>query len=340
MPQTPDWKRVLETGMHFTEMRRSQAYRVAADLVAQGQLARDQIGAAVDELVEIESCRCSEELPARSSAPRCSASSSSSASPRSAISWRSSAGCGLGCEAARQGVKAARGPAKKGQPRKAPAKKAATAKKAASKKPAAKKCRGQEDDPRRKAAAKRPSDQANCNPKRVTAKQTSPRKTSPKKTAAKKVTARTTRLARRQDARRPRRHRARRLPSAARPEGRPQDGGQARPAETVRRRLDVELVREADCAPSRARAVEVIVAGRVSVSRTRWRRPPPARAKSIPVRADRRRAGAVGARLRIAWWPQAHRRARHVAVSTLHGAAQYRRPARRPERLHRLPAAP
>jgi len=61
MPQPPDWKRVLETGMHFTELRRSQARRLASDLVAQGQLARDQIGAAVDELVEISRSR-SEEL--------------------------------------------------------------------------------------------------------------------------------------------------------------------------------------------------------------------------------------------------------------------------------------
>src|SRR5438045_9574750 len=61
MPQTPDWKRVLETGMHFTELRRSQARRLASDLVSQGQLARDQLGAAVDELVEISRHR-SEEL--------------------------------------------------------------------------------------------------------------------------------------------------------------------------------------------------------------------------------------------------------------------------------------
>ena len=42
----PDWKRVLETGAQFTELRRSQAREVVADLVAQGQLARDQMGAA------------------------------------------------------------------------------------------------------------------------------------------------------------------------------------------------------------------------------------------------------------------------------------------------------
>jgi polyhydroxyalkanoate synthesis regulator phasin len=49
----PDWKRVLETGAQFTELRRSQARDVVADLVAQGQLARDQMSAAVDEVIEI-----------------------------------------------------------------------------------------------------------------------------------------------------------------------------------------------------------------------------------------------------------------------------------------------
>ncbi len=63
MAQPPDLKRVLETGIHFTELRRSQARQLASDLVAQGQLARDQIGAAVDELVEM-SRRRSEELRA------------------------------------------------------------------------------------------------------------------------------------------------------------------------------------------------------------------------------------------------------------------------------------
>jgi polyhydroxyalkanoate synthesis regulator phasin len=61
MPQPPDWKRALATGMQFTELRRSQAHRLATELVAQGQLARDQIGAAVDELIEISRTR-SEEL--------------------------------------------------------------------------------------------------------------------------------------------------------------------------------------------------------------------------------------------------------------------------------------
>jgi polyhydroxyalkanoate synthesis regulator phasin len=52
MPQTPDWKRLLETGMEFTEMRRSRAKQIAADLAAQGQLARDQVSATVDELID------------------------------------------------------------------------------------------------------------------------------------------------------------------------------------------------------------------------------------------------------------------------------------------------
>jgi polyhydroxyalkanoate synthesis regulator phasin len=53
MPQSPDWKRVLETGMQFTEIRRSQARALASDLVAQGQIARDQVSATVDELVDL-----------------------------------------------------------------------------------------------------------------------------------------------------------------------------------------------------------------------------------------------------------------------------------------------
>ena len=53
MAPTPDWKRFLETGMQFTELRRSQARAIASDLVAQGQLARDQVSSTVDELVEL-----------------------------------------------------------------------------------------------------------------------------------------------------------------------------------------------------------------------------------------------------------------------------------------------
>ena len=51
MPQPPDWKRYLEAGMQVTEFRRSQARALAGDLVSTGQLARDQVAAAVDEMV-------------------------------------------------------------------------------------------------------------------------------------------------------------------------------------------------------------------------------------------------------------------------------------------------
>jgi polyhydroxyalkanoate synthesis regulator phasin len=51
--QASDWRRVMETGMQFTELRRSQARAVVADLVAQGHLARDQMSAAVDEVVDM-----------------------------------------------------------------------------------------------------------------------------------------------------------------------------------------------------------------------------------------------------------------------------------------------
>jgi polyhydroxyalkanoate synthesis regulator phasin len=46
--------------MQFTELRRSQARRIAADLVAQGQLARDQVGGAVEEIVEMSRRRTEE----------------------------------------------------------------------------------------------------------------------------------------------------------------------------------------------------------------------------------------------------------------------------------------
>ncbi len=61
MPPVPDWKRALDTGAQFTELRRSQARKLASDLVAQGQLARNQMSAYVDELVEA-SRRRSEQL--------------------------------------------------------------------------------------------------------------------------------------------------------------------------------------------------------------------------------------------------------------------------------------
>jgi polyhydroxyalkanoate synthesis regulator phasin len=61
MPQSPDWKHYLEAGMQFTELRRSQARAVASDLVNQGRLARDQVAAAVDEIIAM-SRRRTEEL--------------------------------------------------------------------------------------------------------------------------------------------------------------------------------------------------------------------------------------------------------------------------------------
>jgi polyhydroxyalkanoate synthesis regulator phasin len=61
IPQSSDWQRVLETGMQFTELRRSQARAIVSDLVAQGHVARDQMGAAVDEVLEL-SRRRSEDL--------------------------------------------------------------------------------------------------------------------------------------------------------------------------------------------------------------------------------------------------------------------------------------
>ena len=61
LPQASDWRQVLETGMQFTELRRSQAREIVSDLVAQGHLARDQMGAAVDEVLEM-SRRRSEDL--------------------------------------------------------------------------------------------------------------------------------------------------------------------------------------------------------------------------------------------------------------------------------------
>ncbi len=61
MPQGPDWNQLLEAGMHVTELGRSQARQIVADLVAQGQLAQDRASAAVDEVVEM-SRRRREEL--------------------------------------------------------------------------------------------------------------------------------------------------------------------------------------------------------------------------------------------------------------------------------------
>jgi len=60
-PTSPDWKRILETGMQFTELRRSQARAIASDLVAQGHVAREQMSASVEEILDM-SRRRSEDL--------------------------------------------------------------------------------------------------------------------------------------------------------------------------------------------------------------------------------------------------------------------------------------
>ena len=151
MPQPPDWKRVLETGMHFTELRRSQAHRLAIDLVAQGQLARDQIGAAVDEIIDI-SRRRSEEL-------------------RAVVSTEVQRQLGVLGLATKRDLdaleKRLRSASRATGAGKAPAKKKATAKPSASKVPT-----------KKKAATKRPAK------KKATATKRAARKTTVKRTAA------------------------------------------------------------------------------------------------------------------------------------------------------------
>jgi polyhydroxyalkanoate synthesis regulator phasin len=53
MPQSPDLTKFLEAGMNFTELRRSQARQIVSELVAQGQLARDQATSTVDEMLDL-----------------------------------------------------------------------------------------------------------------------------------------------------------------------------------------------------------------------------------------------------------------------------------------------
>ena len=53
MAQGPDWKQLIETGMSFTEMQRSQARKFVAELLSQGQLAQDRAAATVDEVIEV-----------------------------------------------------------------------------------------------------------------------------------------------------------------------------------------------------------------------------------------------------------------------------------------------
>jgi polyhydroxyalkanoate synthesis regulator phasin len=52
MPQTPDFGKYLNAGAEFVAVTRAQARKRANDLVAQGQLAQDQVQSFVDGLVE------------------------------------------------------------------------------------------------------------------------------------------------------------------------------------------------------------------------------------------------------------------------------------------------
>ena len=56
-----EWKQLLAAGAQLTALSRTQARRLAGDFVTQGELARDQISAAVDEMLDI-SRRRTEEL--------------------------------------------------------------------------------------------------------------------------------------------------------------------------------------------------------------------------------------------------------------------------------------
>ena len=153
MPQPPDWKRVLETGMNFTEVRREQAHRIASELVSQGQLARDQLGAAVDEIVDV-SRRRSEDFR-----------TAVAAEVKRQLRVLGIAGHDGGERAAKKAATkpAAKQPAKKAaakkSPAKQPAKKAAakksTAKKATTKKATAKKSTAKKATTATKPAAKR-----------------------------------------------------------------------------------------------------------------------------------------------------------------------------------------
>jgi polyhydroxyalkanoate synthesis regulator phasin len=149
MPQPPDWKHVLETGMNFTEVRREQAQRIASDLVSQGQLARDQLGAAVDEIVDISKRRSDE--------------------------FRAAVGAEVRRQLGLLGIAGKGDPA----PKKAKAKKAAAkATKAPAKKQVAKKTT---KAPVKKAAAK------NATAKKTTAKETTAKKATAKNATAKKA---------------------------------------------------------------------------------------------------------------------------------------------------------
>lgn len=60
MPQTPDWTPFLEAGMQFSAMTRSEARRLAQQLVKEGQLAQERAQTFVDEMVDSSKKRADE----------------------------------------------------------------------------------------------------------------------------------------------------------------------------------------------------------------------------------------------------------------------------------------
>jgi polyhydroxyalkanoate synthesis regulator phasin len=131
MAQTPNWQELLEAGMQFTEMRRSQARRIAQDLVSRGEVARDQLTSTVDEILDI-SRRRTDDLTRL---------------VRQEVQ-RQLGALGLATKADLERVerKLAAAPAKKAPAKRAPAKKAA-AKKAPAQKVAAKKTAAKKSAP-------------------------------------------------------------------------------------------------------------------------------------------------------------------------------------------------
>lgn len=59
-PKSPDWRQLVELGMSVTEPRKVQVKRLVNDLVAQGQVARDQATATVEEILELGQNRAEE----------------------------------------------------------------------------------------------------------------------------------------------------------------------------------------------------------------------------------------------------------------------------------------
>jgi len=60
VPQTPDWTPFLEAGMQFSAMTRSEARRLAQQLVKEGQLAQERAQTFVDEMVDSSKKRADE----------------------------------------------------------------------------------------------------------------------------------------------------------------------------------------------------------------------------------------------------------------------------------------